>query len=81
MAREGLAVQDNFAAFTDIKPEIDAFVYGKTSHQTVLVIDMRTQGANTIWTENMVFHTLHAVFSIVKQITVMPHGVHQMNLS
>lgn len=43
MAGEGLAVQDSFAAFTDIKPEIDAFVYGKASHQAVLVIDVCPQ--------------------------------------
>lgn len=81
MAGEGLAVQDSFAAFTDIKPEIDAFVYGKASHQAVLVIDVCPQGANTICTENMVFHTLQAVFSIVEPITVLSHGVHQINLS
>lgn len=40
----------------NVEPQVDTLINGKTRHQAMLVIDMRTQRAHTVGRKNMILH-------------------------
>ena len=56
-AFEGLGFQMHMGIGSNVEPEVDSFIDGKTCDETMLMIDMRAQRANAIGGENMILHT------------------------